>query len=186
MTVFKTDIFDLIKKPSFENAFKYFGDNPNGAIVVAVAIAGFKGIFRPLFTMMDKKSDTQTKKYTAMREFLTEMIAIPVYVAIPLLCKKIIVDRMPKSASEVTKKAATTNVKFWGVLAATAIIPAVCNLVQPPIMNRLKQKQETKKALLANNIVTTIDKSNKPSYPGNTPVPMISAFRNNSGMRVGS
>jgi len=186
MTIVKTGLLDIIKKPSFENAFNYLGDNPNSAIVVAVTIAAFKGIFRPLFTMMDKKSDPKTKKYTATREALTELIAIPVYITIPVLCKKLIVDKMFANKPEATKKVATTNTKFWGVLAATAIIPAVCNLVQPPIMNWLKQKQETKKTtLLADSTVSTIDKTNKPSLLGNNPVQMRSAIINNYGMRVG-
>ncbi len=44
----------LLKKPNLENIFKFMGDNPNSAIVVAVAIAAFKGVFRPIFTMRDK------------------------------------------------------------------------------------------------------------------------------------
>lgn len=178
--------FDLFKKPSFEKTFSYFGDNPDSAIVIAVSIAAFKGIFRPLFTMTDKKSDPQTKKYTATREALTELIAIPVYIAIPAIGKKLIVDKLFKKAPEATKKAATTNTKFWGVLLATAVIPAVCNLVQPPIMNWLKQKSEAKQTLLTNNITTTINKPIKPVAPGNNLVSMASPFKNNSGMRVGS
>lgn len=43
-----------------------------------MAIAAVKGICRPAFTMMDKKEEPKTKKYTAIREGLTEIIAIPV------------------------------------------------------------------------------------------------------------
>jgi len=44
---------------------------------VVMAIATIKGICRPTFTMMDKHEDYETKKYTAIREGLTEVIAIP-------------------------------------------------------------------------------------------------------------
>ena len=44
---------------------------------MSIAIA--KGIFRLMFTMMDKEENYETKRYTAIREGLTEMIAIPVY-----------------------------------------------------------------------------------------------------------
>ncbi len=54
----------------------------NKPTYVVMAIATAKGIFRPLFTMMDKKENSETKKYTAIREGLTEVIAIPSY----LLC----------------------------------------------------------------------------------------------------
>ena len=51
----------------------------NKPTYVVMAIATVKGICRPLFTMMDKKENPETKKYTAIREGLTEVIAIPVY-----------------------------------------------------------------------------------------------------------
>lgn len=51
----------------------------NKPTYVVMAIATAKGIFRPLFTMMDKKENPETKKYAAIREGLTEVIAIPSY-----------------------------------------------------------------------------------------------------------
>ena len=54
------------------------GEGSNAALVSS-CIAAAKGIFRPIFTMMDKEQDEDTKKYTAIREALTEAIAIPVY-----------------------------------------------------------------------------------------------------------
>lgn len=180
---FGSKLTNFMKEP-LKTTFNFLGTNKNGAVIVAVSVAAFKGLFRPIFTMADKKSDHETKKYTAMREFLTEVIAIPVYIAIPYLANKFIVEKKYKNKHENIKKAAATNVKFIGVLAATAIIPAVCNLVQPPIMNWLKQKQEAKKALLANNTVTTIDKPNKPSFKGIYSPTMRKSY--NSGMRVGS
>ena len=176
---------NFMKEP-IKGAFDFFGKNPDSAIYVAVAIAGFKGIFRPIFTLRDKKSDPQTKKYTAIREALTELIAIPIYIAVPLLGKKLFVDKKFKNASDVVKKSANSNIKFWGVLASTAIIPAVCNLVQPPIMNALKKKQEAKKELAVNNNIPTVDKTNKPSFSGNSPLATKTPFKNNFGMRVGS
>lgn len=171
-------------KAPIESTFNFFGENPNSAVYVAVAIALFKGIFRPIFTMSDKKSDPQTKKYTAIREALTELIAIPVYALVPKVGSKVIINKYYKSASKVTKKAVETNVKFWGVLASTAIIPAVCNLIQPPIMNSIKKKSEAKKMLAENNKIATIDTTNKPSFKGAYPLTMRKSY--NNGMRVGS
>jgi len=185
----KTPVFglkDLIKKPNLENTFKFMGDNPNTAIWVACTIALFKGIFRPIFTMRDKKSDPETKKYTAIREGLTELIAIPVYFALPLAGKKFIVDKVYKNESEVIKKVANTNIKFWGVLAATAIIPAVCNLIQPPIMANYQKRQDAKKEIAKNNTIAKLDTTSKPSFSGNNSLLMKKTFRNNYGMRVGS
>ena len=167
-------------KDPLKVTFNFFGENKNSAVIVAVTIAVFKGVFRPIYTLSDKKSDPQTKKYTAIREALTELIAIPVYVAIPALGKKLIVDKLYKTKTDIVKKAAETNIKFWGVLAATAIIPAVCNLVQPPIMNKLKQKQDAK------NAVQPLNKPNRQSFSGNNPVRANAVYKNNTGMRVGS
>lgn len=61
-----------------ENVCLSLGKN-NKPTYVVMAIATAKGIFRPMFTMMDKKENPETKKYTAIREGLTEVIAIPSY-----------------------------------------------------------------------------------------------------------
>lgn len=166
------------------------GDNPDSAIWVACTIALFKGIFRPIFTMRDKKSDPQTKKYTAIREALTELIAIPVYYAVPKVGSKIIINKFYKNATKITQKAVETNVKFLGVLASTAIIPAVCNFVQPPIMdsysNYVKNKAAKKEIIAQNNTITTIETTNKPSFSGANTLQMKKNFRSNCGMRVGN
>jgi len=175
---------EFMKEP-LKGTFNFFGENPNGAIYVAVAIAAFKGVFRPIFTMQDKKSDPETKKYTAIREALTELIAIPIYIAVPMLGKKLLVDKKFKNAAVVTKKAAEANVKFIGVLASTAIIPAICNVIQPRIMSSIKKKQDAQKALTENNQITTINQPNKPSFKGAYPLVAKKSY-NNYGMRVGS
>lgn len=183
MANFSAKLAKFMKEP-VESTFNFFGENPNSAVIVAVSIAAFKGIFRPIFTMSDKKSDPQTKKYTAIREALTELIAIPVYALVPTVGSKFVINKFYKKASPVTKKAVETNVKFWGVLASTALIPAVCNLVQPPIMNSIKRKAEAKKVLEENNKVAIIDPTNKPSFKGAYSPAMRKSY--NNGMRVGS
>ena len=62
----------------------------NNAALVSSSIAAAKGIFRPIFTMSDKKEKPETKKYTAIREFLTEFIAIPVYLASGKIAQRVI------------------------------------------------------------------------------------------------
>lgn len=179
----------FMKEP-IKETFDFFGENPNSAIYVAVAIAAFKGVFRPFFTMRDKKSDPQTKKYTAMREFLTETIAIPVYIAVPLLGKKLIVDKMYQKETAVVKKAAETTVKFLAVLLSTAIIPAVCNVIQPPIMGYLKKKSAQPKEQKELDVVSESDVP--PPAMINVPAAPIASslqkpmYSTNSRMRVGS
>ena len=105
-----------------KNICKTLGEN-NKPTYVVMAIATVKGICRPLFTMMDKKEDPETKKYTALREGLTEVIAIPAYWSCGELASKL--------SKTITKdktlvKRAETNLMFIGVCtAALFVIPAV-------------------------------------------------------------
>ena len=144
--------------------------NNNKPTYVVMAIATVKGICRPLFTMMDKKEDPETKKYTAIREGLTEVIAIPVYWACGEFAGKY-ADKLgiPKNfmdkdlysrykggdkSEEVVnafKKAAETaddkfprmkkNLMFLGVCtAALFVIPALCSVAIKPLMNSIQKK----------------------------------------------
>lgn len=117
----------------------------NDASYAVVAVATAKGIFRPMFTMMDKHEDYETKKYTAMREGITEAIAIPCYLSVAWLAKNIVAPMICKSqTSDVTKKAAKT-LSFLGVCtAALIIIPAACSALINPIMD-FKQKHKLRK-----------------------------------------
>ena len=137
---------------------------------VAMSIAIAKGIFRPAFTMADKKEDYETKRYTAIREGLTEFIAIPIYylsgVVSKYAAKKLAVPKnfMSKdlykkykagdkskellTAFETAKGLAEENLpkigttaSFIGVgLSALILIPLVCSLAIKPIMKRLEKK----------------------------------------------
>lgn len=126
---------NVIKK-----ACESIGKDNNPAYVV-VAIATAKGIFRPLFTMMDKKESPETKKYTALREGLTEVIAIPTYLACGALAGKgaaLIKD--PEKA-----KMAKHNLRFVGVCTAALIaIPGLCSLVIKPFTDMIFHKKDQK------------------------------------------
>lgn len=156
----------LMKEFSLKNTYRFLGENENSATWIACSIAVFKGIFRPLFTMMDKKSDPETKKYAAIREGLTEVAALPIYAATPFLVGTAI-DKFYKGDGNI--KNIKMNGKFLGICAATLIIPAVCNVIQPPIMKAYKKRQDAQKAKL-----TTINK------------PLQTTFSSKSyGMKVG-
>ena len=72
---------------SLKNSLIYIGKNIK-PYWPTVAVASAELIFRPLFTMMDKKSPSETKKYTALREGITELIAAPTYLLVPILAAK--------------------------------------------------------------------------------------------------
>lgn len=132
----KTAILEKVR-----NAAHALGIN-NKPTYVVMAIAAVKGICRPAFTMMDKKEDPKTKKYTAIREGLTEIIAIPVYWVLGELSAKVATKALPK---ELQKKGAK-NAMFLGVcIAALLVIPGLCSAVIKPIMGLFYHDDDSKK-----------------------------------------
>lgn len=139
----------------------------NKPTYAVMAIATVKGICRPAFTMMDKTEKPETKKYTALREGLTELIAIPAYWVCGELagkCSKLFVkkedflsdnikqqikkgikgpqvDKALETAAEQAEKTgikAANNLRFVGVCtAALFIIPALCSAAIKPLMSKL-------------------------------------------------
>ena len=156
--------------------FKYLGKNQNTPVIAVCLIAFFKGIFRPMFTLMDKKQDPETKKYAAFREGLTEVAALPIYAIMPFLAAGL----AEKVASNMKKNVNMDNIKgtakFLGVCLATLLIPAVCNVIQPPIMNAYKKHEDDKKAKIAN-----ISNINTVTQPLQTPFNSSHSY----GMKVG-
>lgn len=120
---------DLIKRTC-----KALGEN-NKPTYVVMAIATVKGICRPMFTMMDKTEDPETKKYTALREGLTEVIAIPAYWGCGELAGKLAHHLY---ADKGLAKRAEKNLMFMGVCtAALFVIPALCSVAIKPIMDKI-------------------------------------------------
>ena len=118
----------------------------NDPVIAVLGIAVFKGVFRPLFTMMDKEEKPERKKYAAFREGLTEAIAFCSYLGTSFVAKKLakpICDAVGKpEALHKTEK----SLSFIAVcLAAVAIIPGVCNLTLKPIMEAAQKLQKGKK-----------------------------------------
>ena len=142
--------------------FDYIAKNLNATHTV-MAIAAVKGICRPTFTMMDKTEKPETKKYTALREGITEAVAIPVYFICGELAgfgakvmKKFqdaaaikkaqkaaektgdVVDiEKLKQSPEMTRKI-VKNLRFLGVCAAAlVVIPSICSIAIKPIVDEI-------------------------------------------------
>ncbi len=108
------------------------GEN-NKPTYVVMSIAAVKGICRPAFTMMDKKEEPKTKKYTAIREGLTEIIAIPVYWLLGEGSAKLANKFLP----EELKAKGAKNCMLIGVCAAAlVVIPGLCSLAIKPLMDK--------------------------------------------------
>lgn len=184
--------FTELIKDNLDNTYKFLGNSKEGATIIACSIAVFKGIFRPIFTMMDKKSDPETKKYAAIREGLTEVAALPLYAVTPWAAGKL-VEKYSKE-TQIVKNRMTGNAKFFGICAATLIIPAVCNVIQPPIMNVYKKSQEAKKAKVKLDITSesniqapTVINNNTVNTVKPVDTSLVKAYQvQNSGMRVGN
>lgn len=167
---------------SFKKICLKLGEN-NDAVYAVVAIAVLKGICRPIFTMMDEKEDYETKKYAAIREGLTEVIAIPSYIAIPWAVKKLagpITRHIPEQAHNAAK-----TLSFVAVcITALAVIPGLCSLAIKPIMGAFEKKPAENKDTPPAQI--DFDKTNlhKPATPA-TPVFSTFSARHNYGMKVG-
>lgn len=162
-----------------EKIYDYLGKNKNSATIISCLIAVFKGTFRPIFTMTDKSQDPKTKKFAAIREGITEVAALPLYAGVPTLAgwavKKFYKGKLTDRVE--------TNAKFLGVLAATIIIPFVCNVIQPPIMNAIKKHADAKDAM--KNPVQPQFGDRKKDNPVAPKIATFSASRANYGMKVG-
>jgi len=136
----------------------------NKPIYAVVAIATANGIFKPLTSLTDKKEAPETKKYAALREFLTEVVAIPTYIA----CAKIAEYGAQRAYKNNPQKLniAKTNLGFLGVCtAAVFVIPAVCSLIVKPFTDMIYKKGKSPD--------TVLPKQNQPLK--NTPSTTFSA-----------
>jgi len=140
------NILEFLKHP-IQGLCEILGE-ANEPVYTVVAVACFKGILRPIFTMMDKHQDPETKKYAAIREGSTELIAIPTYLTLSWAVQKFApafaVDKTIGRTLEHSKR----TLGFFGVcFAALYAIPKFCNLAMPHVMkafttDKPKEKQE--------------------------------------------
>ncbi len=192
-----------------KNICKNLGNN-NKSIYPVIAIATANGICRPTFTMLKKGENPESKKYAALREGITEFIAVPTYWVSGVLAAKFGEKVASKAmdlhfkaqekkgfflANEVKQEMKSSAIRkgkaglmLIGVCSAAGIIiPALCSVCVTPIMKRLKPKTENqpkkldiKESFVPNIVVTQIK----------TPQKFIdnAVFKSNvscSGMRVG-
>ena len=137
-------------KDSMKNIFVKLGEN-NKPTYAVMAIAVVKGIARPIFTMTDKHADPETKKYTAIREGLTEVVAIPTYFACGELAGKVAdklnFNHLPETQRAYARQGAKQNFMFLGVcLAALLVIPALASITIKPFMKKIQEKNTNKKS----------------------------------------
>ena len=139
----------------------------NDPLNAVLAIALFKGINRPLFTMMDKKTDPQAKKYAAFREGLTEVIAATTYVGTnKLLVGPLSKILQKKTGGDIGK--ITHGLEFLCVcLSAVLLIPLACNIFLNPVMKgveKFKKNKSQHNLDIKENVVSEITPKSQPVF----------------------
>lgn len=174
----------------FKNICLKLGEN-NKPTYVVMAIAAVKGICRPTFTMMDKKEEPKTKKYTAIREGLTEIIAIPVYWGLGEGSAKLANKFLP---DELKAKGAKNCMLIGVCAAALFVIPGLCSLAIKPLMDKFYHNKKGALAEKFDEISTAPALKKHPApQPVYTPLkrPSIQSFAGTGiykpyGMKAGS
>ena len=155
----------------------------NKPTYAVVAVAAANGIFKPLTSLTDKNEKPETKKYSALREFFTEVVAIPTYIA----CAKIAEKGAEKLYKDDLQKLhiAKTNLGFMGVCAAAVfVIPAVCSLFVKPFTDmiyRNKKNNNNNVQAALNNINST---NKNTTFSANYYKYSMATFTNRGGLKI--
>ena len=166
----------------YKNLCHNLGKN-NDPLYGVLTIAASKGILRPTFTMMDKKQDKKSRKYTAFREGLTGLVAFGAYIATHKGVDKL-VKPFCKKANIVGKECdVEKTMSLIAVsLSALFVIPFVCNKITSPLLKFAESKHHRQPA---------VKPPYSPNFSGKNPVyktDYISVNRNvfaDYGMRIG-
>lgn len=160
----------------YKNLCTYLGKN-NKALYGALTIAVSKGILRPTFTMMDKKQEINSRKYTAFREGFTGAVAFVSYLITDKLVGKAAKHIAEKTnhIKELPKMKSTLSLISVS-LTALFVIPAICNAGTKPLMNIV---------LGNNNKKQPLKNSNKINFQGYNTTPYHFKDFYNSAMKIG-
>lgn len=175
-----------------KNLFIYIGTHIK-PIYPVLGVAAAQTVFKPLCTMMDKKSPEETKKYTALREGITEIVAAGTYFG----CNKLGEMGAKLFKDPHVAERAKHNLGLLGIwTAALVVIPGICSLVVKPFTEKIyasKQKNPQNKLDTGSEQENHLLPKQNVAYTGsfllnNTPNP-ISNYKlmnySNTGMKVG-
>ena len=174
---------------SIKNAITSLGAKTKPAYPM-MAVALTNGIFKPLTSLTDKKEKPETKKYAALRELLTEVVAVPTYLLSNLAAEKGAELFYKKDPEKL--KLAKANIGFFGVCAAAIfIIPALCSIVVKPFTDMIfKKDKKNEPAKLDITAKTEEIKNPPPTQISNTghvynmTYPNINTFINRGGLKI--
>lgn len=140
----KANIMNFKFTQNYKNLCKRLGEN-NDALYGVLTIAASKGILRPTFTMMDKKQDKDSRRYTAFREATTGVVAFASYIITHKGMSKL-VKPFCKKANIVGKEADVEKTLSLISVSLTAlfVIPFICNKITKPLLDLFTKKKTTK------------------------------------------
>lgn len=176
----------------------------NKATYAIVATATANGIFRPTFTMLKKDENPETKRYAALREGITEALAIPTYIACGEIAAKLgeniaekakikqlrsegkdITAEESQRIIKATKNKGKAGLMLIGVcVAASVVIPAMCSVLVTPIIKQINKATDNKKQLDIKEPAVSAPKEPIVQNPNKISTPVFKSI-NYSGMKVG-
>ncbi len=156
--------------------------------VMAVAVAN--GIFKPISSLTDKKEKPEARKYAALREFATEVVAVPTYWLCGVGAAKI--GEKMFSKDPVKKNITKTNMMFLGVCtAALLVIPAVCSVVLAGLDKIVKKDNKISQDLNKLDIMSKSPQAEVYQTPSSRTEfghllqkPSITTFANRGGLKI--
>lgn len=169
-----------------KNVAEFLGSKTRPAYPM-MAVAFTNGIFKPITSLTDKKEAPETKKYAALRELLTEVVAVPTYLVSNIVAEKG-AELLYKNDPEKLIRA-KGNIGFLGVCAAAVfIIPALCSVVVKPFTDMIFKKKPQQPAKLdVTSGAPSVEIAPNISSTGNIrtiPYPSMTVFINKGGLKV--
>ena len=162
----------------------------NKPTYTVIAVATANGIFKPISSLTDKKEKPEARKYAALREFATEVVAVPTYWLCGVGAAKI--GEKMFSKDPVKGNITKANMMFLGVCtAALFVIPAVCSIALAGLDKIIKKDHKTTGS---QNTLDVVSKGPQTDiYPvvgartefGNLiQKPSITTFANRGGLKI--
>lgn len=160
----------------------------NKPTYAVMAIATANGIFKPISSLTDKKEKPEARKYAALREFVTECVAVPTYwscgVGAAAVGAKLFKDNPEKKAM------ARANMMFLGVCtAALLVIPAVCSgalWVLDEVLGKHKHKKNepAKLDIVSKSPEVQVHQDVETKFGANIYRPSMNTFINKGGLKI--
>lgn len=123
-----------------------FNKVATGATSAVLIMTGMKAVARPIFIYTDKNSDPETKKYTATKEFLYQLLCLGLTLAVLPLFKKGGVKLAEKSIKNgmnedlkktVIKGGHEIGALVGSIVGLTILAPIISHKILHPIMHAI-------------------------------------------------